>query len=278
MTFNENRFGILTNWRRVWFLRRAETLDRKTLEYFLIELDNPNPPLAISMLKAWVGMVLLANDDWFYASPNPDPIPPARNFTWSWNVGRAWKRAVVHAGGYADGQYPCLALDFRLCRFDRSSARRGATGRVVTAELLKPTFLKRDVSAVCKVVDVQQYPAAGDLLGVEARAYVALQNLQGTVIPRFYGFYEVWGILRLLALEPVGKAIPEDEDIDQTLRMSMRAALQRIHDAGYIHGDVARRNFCRTGSGNIFLVDLEMCRLATDESEFVNEIHQVDEL
>ena len=66
MTFNNNKFGILTNWQRALFLRHAKTSDRKTLEYYTIELDGPHQP--ISMLKAWVGMVLLAEDDWFYAS------------------------------------------------------------------------------------------------------------------------------------------------------------------------------------------------------------------
>ena len=45
----------------------------------------------------------------------------------------------------------------------------------------------------------------------EVRTYAALEHLQGNVIPKLYGFYEVWGILRLNALEPVGNAIPEDE-------------------------------------------------------------------
>jgi len=63
----------------------------------------------------------------------------------------------------------------------------------------------------------------------------------------------VWGILQFLALELVGDAIPEDEKFDQTLRMKMKAALQRIHDAGFVHGDIARRNFCRTEGGDVFL-------------------------
>jgi hypothetical protein len=77
MTFNNNKFGILTNWQRALFLRRAETSDRKTLEYYLVELDGPGH---ISMLKAWVGMVLLAEDNWFYASPTISSAPPGRNF------------------------------------------------------------------------------------------------------------------------------------------------------------------------------------------------------
>ena len=76
------------------------------------------------------------------------------------------------------------------------------------------------------------------------------------MIPTLYGFYHVWGILRLLALESIGNAIPEDEEISLGLRNKKKAALRRIHDAGFVHGDVARRNFCRTERGKVFLVDL----------------------
>ena len=86
-----HRFGILSNWQRAWFLRRAETAYRKTLEYFVIELDEQNPP--ISMLKAWVGMVLLAEDYWFYTctSPTPSDPPPARYFG---DTATAWRERV----------------------------------------------------------------------------------------------------------------------------------------------------------------------------------------
>ena len=97
------------------------------------------------------------------------------------------------------------------------------------------------------------------------------------MIPTLYGFYEVWGILRLLALEPVGNAICEDGKIDQALRMRMKAALQRIHNAGFVHGDIARRNFCRTGS-DVFLVDLERCQPSGNPSDMVDEMNEVDRL
>jgi hypothetical protein len=76
------------------------------------------------------------------------------------------------------------------------------------------------------------------------------------------GFYELWGILRFQgdALEPVGDAIPEDEGLDKNFRRKMRSALQRIHEAGY-GGDIAHRNYCRTKSGNVFLVDVRRCKL-----------------
>ncbi|KAH9986316.1 hypothetical protein BJV74DRAFT_928778, partial [Russula compacta] len=280
MTFNNNKFGILSNWQRALFLRRAETLDRKTLEYYTIELDGPDQ--AISMLKAWVGMVLLAEDDWFYAFPTISSAPPGRNFRTSVAALKERKVAVRNAQEYRmvpiDGDYQCLTLDFRICRFDLSSAHHGANGCVVNARLLAPSVGKRDLQVVCKVVDFLCYPDTAIWLDNEAHAYAALQNLQGQVIPNLYGFYEVWGILKLLALQPVGNAIPEDEPIDQTLREKMRAALRHIHDAGYVHGDVARRNFCRTDSGDIFLVDLERCQRFENLSELDDEMNEVDRL
>ena len=55
---------------------------------------------------------------------------------------------------------------------------------------------------------------------------------------------EFGGILHFLALEPVGNAISEDDlQIGHVLHMKMKASLQRIHDAGFIHGDVARTFF-----------------------------------
>src|SRR6266550_1412083 len=130
-------------------------------------------------------------------------------------------------------------------------------GCAVNARLLASSVGKPDLQVVCKVVDVLRYPDEAQYLHDKAQASAALKDLQGKVIPRLYGFYEVWGILQLLALEPVGNAIPEDEEIDPTLREKMLAALHHIHEAGFMHGDmIARHNFCRTESGNIFLVGL----------------------
>ncbi len=178
-----------------------------------------------------------------------------------------------------NGNYQCLPIDFRLCRFDLSSARRGEyPGCVVNARLLASSVGKPDLQVVCKVVDVSRYPEAANLLDDEARAYAALQNLQGDVIPTLYGYYEVWGILRFLALEPVGNSIPEDREIDPTLREKMMVALNSIHDAGYAHGDVARRNFCRRENGDVFLVDLERSHPFENQSEPDDEMIEVDGL
>ena len=280
MTFNNNRFGILTNWQRAWFLRRVESDQRKTLEYFVVELDEPNPP--ISMLKAWIGMVLLAENDWFYASPTPSTPPPARNFGDTKTAWRERIRAIHNAEDYdshpVNGEYQCLPLDFCLCIFDLSSARRAANGCVLSAQFLRSSDLQGHLSVVCKIVDILRYPDKKALLRGEMLAYAALQPLQGQVIPILHGFYEVWGILNVLALQPVGNAIPEDESIDVILRKKMKASLRYIHNAGYIHGDIARRNFCITLCGDVFLVDLERCQPAVNQSVLDDEMDEVDRL
>ena len=191
------------------------------------------------MLKAWVGTVLLAEDDWFYSSSTPSSAPPGWTFETSTADWKARKQVVGDAEGYhmqpVNGAYQCLAIDLRLCRFDLSSTRLGANGCVVTTRFLPSSIGGHDLYVLCKVVDVLRYPNAAILLDGEACAHAALQDLQGEVILTLHGFYEVCGILQFLALEPVGNAISEDKQIDHTLRTKMKAALQHIHDAGFIH-------------------------------------------
>ena len=47
---------------------------------------------------------------------------------------------------------------------------------------------------------------------------------------------------------------------------------------GYVHGDIAHRNFCRAPSGDVFSVDLGRSRLAENQSELDNEMKEVDRL
>lgn len=98
-----------------------DTGDRKTLEYAgPIELDGSAQ--SPSMLKALVGMVLLAENDCFYVSPTLYP----HRFFGSTEIGRkGQKRAIGIAQNYnvlpENGTYPYLDLDFRLCDFQLST-------------------------------------------------------------------------------------------------------------------------------------------------------------
>lgn len=232
------------------------------------------------MLKAMVGMVLLTENDWFYASPTVDPSS-TRFFGPTKTAMNEQKKAITACGNYnvmpARGTYPRLNLDFRLCDFQLSSTRRSGTGCVVRTNLLQDVLDKPPLAAMCKVVDAIRHPHRATTLAAEANIYAAMKHLQGDTIPRVFGYYHVWGILHLLALEPVGDAISEDSVITKALRQKMKSAVNRIHSAGYVHGDIARRNFCEK-NGKVFLVDLETCRRSSSQAEKDAERRLVDSL
>jgi hypothetical protein len=214
----------------------------------------------------------LRKNDWFYANPTPSTPLPDRAFE---NSAKGWKEskaAFQTAAEYhalpVNGEYQCLNLDFRLCYFHISSSRHGMNG----GRLIRPSIGKHDLEVVFKIVDVMRYRNAEASLQREASAYASLQNLQGTVIPKLYGFYLVWGILMLLALQPVGNSISEDEEISMKLRGRMKQALQCIHNS-----DIARRNFCKM-QNHVFLVDLETCVRSHNQSQLDDEMGQVDRL
>jgi Lipopolysaccharide core biosynthesis protein (WaaY) len=277
MTFNDDKYGVLTNFRRSWFFRRVE--GGGTLQYAgPIDLDNS--ATSPSILKAFVGIVLLAEKTPFHASPTVEPTPSERLFAATGPTAPNDRRKAVNkAGKYlaptAGGAYECLDLDFRLWDFQRSTVRHTPRGFVVETNLLHANPAE-DFSVMCKAVDLFQNQTAIAALEAESRVYLALQHLQGCCIPKVYGYFNVWGILRLLALENVGQAIP-DTRIDPQLRLKMKAAIAQIHDAGYIHGDIARRNFCIRNE-EVFIVDLECCQRTQDQTRKRNEMIAVDAL
>jgi len=113
------------------------------------------------------------------------------------------------------------------------------------------------------------------MLNTEVQNYATLAHLQGQVIPQVRGYYNIWGLLRLLALEDVGSMIPEAEPIDARIRRKMRSALIRIHAEGYVHGDIERRNFCRRVER--LKLDLEQLRPGTP-IEMQAELARIDTL
>lgn len=263
MTFNDDKYGVLSNFHRAWFFQRVEG---GTLCY-AEPIDLNNSATSPSILKAFVGIVLLAESNPFHASPTgPTALDDRR-------------KAVKKAGDYLapdeGGAYKCLDLDPRLCDFRRSTVRHTVRGFLVETNLLhaRPT---RNFGVMCNAVDMFQDQTAIAALEDESRVYLALRHLQGRCIPKVYGYFNVWGILRLFALENVGKAI-SDKPISSSLRRKMKAAIKHLHNAGYIHGDIERRNFY-IKEGQVFIIDLEYCQKTQDQTRMRDEMASVDAL
>jgi hypothetical protein len=276
MTFNDNKYGVLSSMEYAWFFQRVER--GQTMKYYgPIAVGPASSP---SMLKAFVGIILLAENAWFHSSPTPAKPPPGRYFGTSPTAVSQRKVAIGDAQNYRSqvvaGSYQVLPLDPRLCHFDRSSVRHAPNqGFTLKAKLERGLMIASEV-VFCKVVDLFQRQEPIDALDREVRNYATLKDLQGVVVPRVRGYYDIWGLLKLIALEDVGTAIPEDWPIDVKMRRKMKAALSHIHSAGYVHGDIARRNFCTKGN-MVFLVDLETLALGT-RVERENELAAIDAL
>jgi tRNA A-37 threonylcarbamoyl transferase component Bud32 len=84
--------------------------------------------------------------------------------------------------------------------------------------------------------------------------------------PRLLGYFEIWGTLQVLALEDVGinveDVFPGDAAISPEVQLGMKASLSALHARGFIHGDIARRNFCIERS-RVVLVDFEFSEECT---------------
>ena len=167
MTSNANKYCILSNLTQTWFLRCIETDARKTLKY-AGPIKLAAPPRMPSMLKAFVGMVLLAERDWFYASPAPDAPTQARFFGSTRTALKEQKKVIFIAHNYKEvpfrAPYPLLTLNFRLCNFNLSTSCRSASGCVVHMIPSQDVFNQDPLEVMCKIVDVSRTPDASTAL------------------------------------------------------------------------------------------------------------------
>jgi hypothetical protein len=277
MTFNDNDYGVLSNLTHSWFFRRIRAEGGRIFQCACVELNGGS----ISMLKAFVGIVLLAEKNSSLASPAMSLVPSNLYFSSASDSNKAeqeCQEAIIAAHNYEmlpiGGTYPCLPINIRLCQWTRPSIHHSEKGGCV-ARAKFPLDCKdqMEITVICKLIDVFRNIDSIEWLESEAQTYANLITLQGQVVPRIHGYYDLWGIVNFLMLQDVGVALSEGEAIPHDLCQQMKIALGCIHAAGYIHGDIARRNFCVNGQ-EVFLVDLEMARAGTarEQQEEMTEV------
>ncbi|GJE87009.1 hypothetical protein PsYK624_030920 [Phanerochaete sordida] len=119
----------------------------------------------------------------------------------------------------------------------------GARAEVWFGHLTRPGC--DDINVVCKLAEGK---SGLSMLNMEAQLYATnLKNLQGTVVPRFYGFYVgTWkdlggedNLLGCILLEDCGESIQHHggkfADCRMTVKCAIVEALMQIHDAGIMH-------------------------------------------
>ncbi|KAK6517437.1 hypothetical protein TWF281_004094 [Arthrobotrys megalospora] len=95
----------------------------------------------------------------------------------------------------------------------------------------------------------------------EIEAYERLKDLQGSYVPKLYAAGTHMKSLKILILEDCGKTASADK-VDVDFWAQARKAVQALHKAGAIHGDIKLDNFTISTSG-ARLVDLGLCRQGT---------------
>ena len=120
-----------------------------------------------------------------------------------------------------------------LAKPNRGVVSKGSCASVISGSIYGKENLK------FKIFDSFNNPQALEICYQEIKIYLSLEFLQGKVIPKFYGFFNLYGFL-ILALEDCGIPVPETEY--PSLKMKIEKALQAIKIAGVEHHDLECRN------------------------------------
>lgn len=113
---------------------------------------------------------------------------------------------------------------------------------------------------------------------MEIKAYEMLQELQGTVIPRFYGQCTINGVPALLLSDIGGetlKMLAHSDDIPvQSLRTLLERALSALSTHGATYGDLRLDNFLLCDD-KVMIVDLESVEFPPQPWEFDDNLGSV---
>ncbi|KAI8588159.1 hypothetical protein BDZ88DRAFT_508288 [Geranomyces variabilis] len=244
MTFNNLRYGVLTNYEKTWFLRRINVPQGGRLE-----VSDPFAYSSTSTLfQAWVTITLLAENNWFYSSPTTSP-----------------RATILSAPAPAPTSDPYVlrSTDFLGIEFTEGIAR-SRVGVVVRGTCY-------GTRVAMKVVDASKEQWASEGLDHEVSVYSALRSLSGSTIPRVIAYIEGWDMLRILVLEHCGinlRAYQKQGGNLSTVRHSCNVRLAELNAFGYMHNDVKEENFV-FDSGIVRLIDLDQASQGT-ASESVN--------
>ncbi|KAJ3271053.1 hypothetical protein HK104_004753 [Borealophlyctis nickersoniae] len=255
MSFNHQRFGVISTFDNTWFCRRVDSVTGGVLEIagpYTYMGKNPY------ILEAYLAFLLLVDEQWFYASPTSSPAPQRK------------KQPI----GIQPDRYLLQPLDINDLHFIRGRDR-SRVGVVVEG-----TIRGRD--AIFKCVDKTKHADYAAELERETKIYQHLEPLQGGRIPNLFGFVTLWGILDILVLEPAGIRIEEEVCMalggEDCIKQKMKEALREVHSCGVLHGDVRLQNFLWDGKGAVRVIDFGQATLNASAEQYAAEMRAVDDL
>ena len=114
-------------------------------------------------------------------------------------------------------------------------------------------FKTFDVSKPLNKWNIFEYVDPNALFTHEVEIYKHLEHLQGDVIPKFLGCGSLYGLLKVIILQDVGRSITKEEFMERKDEWS--ALLDKIHDSGVKHGDVRYPNITLDNQNKMRIID-----------------------
>lgn len=235
MSYNYLRYGILTTYKHTYFLRR---MGNSTLSISgPISLDGTHN---ITILKCWLFILLKSHEDGLYSSPSGNPFDKMFFSSSGSEMKQPLQKVILNTlGVYKMGKYNLTDIKSSQIQFADIAERnqvgvtsRGCCGAVISGSMYGNENIK------FKTMDSFNRATALEDCEKEIRFYAKLETLQGNFIPKFYGFFNLHGML-ILALEDCGTPLPIS--CINMYEEKVKTAISKINGMKVQHGDLEIR-------------------------------------
>jgi predicted Ser/Thr protein kinase len=219
MSYNNLRYGIVSTYKGTYFLKRRKES--------ILSISRPILNIHCAIFKYWVYILFQSKEDGFYSSPTGDPFE---------NCSKKIER-ISFGSGCKYNLTAIKASQIQLADFierKRNGIAKGCVGSVISGKIAGV-----DAEIKLKMVDSFNIADALRICETEVAFYRHLESLQGSIIPQFYGFFNLHGFL-ILALEDCGKPIGHEDY--QLFNDQIENAVSQIKSLGVDHEDLESRD------------------------------------
>ena len=265
MSYNYLRYGILTTYRHSYFLRRK---GNSTLC-----ISGPislNGTRNITILKYWLFILLKSHEEGFYSSPPGNPFDKTFFSSSGSEINQPLQDIILStSGAYKLRKYNLTDIKSSQILFaDVAERNQGATSRGCCGAVISGSIRGKE-NIKFKTMDSFNRPTALEVCMKEISFYEKLEDLQGTFIPIFYGFFNLHGIL-ILAIEDCGTPLPLSAI--NTHEDKVKKAISEINGMKVKHGDLEVRELngvqvypnILVKSGEIRIIDFHVSKETDD--------------
>jgi len=295
MCLGKTGYGVLTTYQKSWFLRRSLVQTGRAKQMSVLDISKPFYPDSSTPTLAQVYVYVI----WLALQPDGKLEIPENAKPYVEKIRTQQKKAILK--GKETRARNKEEEDPEEDEEMNEEGHEGAKDGILPLDEIDVTFkpmesygrLQHGVAhrmdvhgydSVMKLVDAYKDPAGADLLRHEENTYMALKDLWGLALPSLVGSGRVSLGREMLAITYEGKSLDRIDNVLTekqltTLKEKARASLAKLHERGYLHGDIAARNIVYdSGRDTVRLIDLGLAAKAESPAEHEAELQQLDDV